>query len=77
MNEAEIFIKPAKDGLIVRDPITTRPLDAEGESKPRNKHWLRRLKDKDVVEAKRPVVKSTAKPADSATEKVTDTPGDK
>jgi hypothetical protein len=48
---SDLFIKPAP-GIIVRDPVTREPLAAEGESKPRNPHWLRRLKDGDVVEAK-------------------------
>ncbi len=47
---SDLFLKPAKPGLIVRDPITRNPLAAEGETKPRNSHWLRRLKDGDVVE---------------------------
>lgn len=41
-------IKPAP-GLTVRDPVTTQPLAAKGETKPRNSHWLRRLSDGDVV----------------------------
>ncbi len=44
----KIKIKP-NNGLIVRDPLTGKPLVAEGEEKPRNSYWLRRLRDKDVV----------------------------
>lgn len=44
----KIFIKPA-DGRQVRDPVTKEPLYAEGDSKPRNSYWLRRIKDGDVV----------------------------
>ena len=39
-----VKIKP-KQGLIVRDPITRTPLKNEGEEKPRNVYWLRRLKE--------------------------------
>ncbi|MEY0767382.1 MULTISPECIES: DUF2635 domain-containing protein [Providencia] len=43
-----LHIKPVS-GLTVRDPETYKPLAAEGEVKPRNAFWLRRLKDGDVV----------------------------
>ena len=42
-------LKP-KEGYIVRDPQSHRPLSAEGEEKPRTQYWLRRLRDGDVVE---------------------------
>lgn len=42
-------LKP-KEGYIVRDPQSHRPLKAEGEDKPRSQYWLRRLRDGDVVE---------------------------
>ncbi len=45
---ATIKIKPL-NGLIVRDPETREPLKAEGEEKPRNPYWLRRIKDQSVV----------------------------
>lgn len=51
------FIKPQK-GLTVRDPETREPLKADGEEKPRNTYWLRRLRDKDVAKMK---TKTTAK----------------
>lgn len=47
------YLKPA-DGRLVRDPVTGKHLASTGEDKPRNSYWLRRLKDGDVVEAKRP-----------------------
>lgn len=43
-----LHLKPVS-GLTVRDPETYQPLAAEGEVKPRNAFWLRRLKDGDVV----------------------------
>lgn len=49
-------IKPAKAGLLVKDPETRKPLKAAGEEKPRTAYWLRRINDKSVV-----VVKATAK----------------
>ncbi len=44
-----LHIKP-KAGLDVIDPVSFAPLAAEGESKPRNTYWLRRLRDGDVEE---------------------------
>lgn len=41
-------IKP-KEGYVVRDPQSHRPLKAEGEDKPRTQYWLRRLRDGDVT----------------------------
>jgi hypothetical protein len=36
--------------MIVRDPVTYRPLAVEGEDKPRfNQYWQRRLRDGDVL----------------------------
>jgi hypothetical protein len=40
-------IKP-KQGYIVRDPQSHRPLAEAGEEKPRTQYWLRRLRDGDV-----------------------------
>lgn len=49
----ELFIKPAP-GCLVRDPRTKAPLAADGESKPMNGFWLRRLRDGSVVKAQMP-----------------------
>ncbi|MGR6860804.1 DUF2635 domain-containing protein [Aliivibrio salmonicida] len=46
----EIKIKPKVKGVLVRDPITREPLKANGEMKPRNTYWLRRILDASVVE---------------------------
>ncbi len=45
----QLFVKPARNGLIVRDPQTGKPLSAEGEQKPDTTYWRRRLRDGDVV----------------------------
>lgn len=47
----EMKIKPNK-GLLVRDPLTRKPLLEAGEIKPRNTYWLRRIADKAVTEIK-------------------------
>lgn len=54
----DFYIKPA-DNRLVRDPVSGAPLRADGEAKPKNSYWLRRLKDGDVVVAdqKKPVKK--------------------
>lgn len=45
-----IFVKPAVDGAMVPDELTHQPLAAAGEWKPETAYWVRRLRDKDVVE---------------------------
>jgi len=40
--------------LVVRDPTTNLALGADGEWKPNNTYWKRRLRDKDVSEVKPP-----------------------
>lgn len=45
-------LKPAKPGLIVRDPKTRRPLPEEGREVNLDSFWRRRLRDGDVVEVK-------------------------
>jgi hypothetical protein len=46
-----MFLKPAKEGLIVRHPETKRPLRQEGEEVKKSSYWLRRLKEGSVIEA--------------------------
>lgn len=61
-NKVQTFkIKP-KQGVTVKDPDTLVPLKKEGEDKPRNAYWLRRVKDGDciVIEPKT-ATKRTAK----------------
>ncbi|PNH98469.1 DUF2635 domain-containing protein [Vibrio diazotrophicus] len=55
-----IKIKPL-NGLIVRDPETRKPLKEEGEEKPRNPYWLRRIKDKSVELVSNNMTKTTKK----------------
>lgn len=47
MNDV-LKIKPA-EGKAIRDPLTMQWLSRDGEEKPRNSYWLRRLADGDVV----------------------------
>lgn len=50
----KLFVKPAKEGLIVRDPNDKhREIPDSGKEVKRNAYWLRRLRDGDVVEAKK------------------------
>jgi hypothetical protein len=50
-----MFVKPARPGLIVRDPQTRIPLPEEGREVDENDmFWQRRLRDGDVVLAQAP-----------------------
>lgn len=53
-------LAPAHDDLVVRDPITRLPLPAEGEAKPLDTYWCRRLADGDVVMVTGPAPASAA-----------------
>jgi hypothetical protein len=65
---SNVFIKPAMieiagEGTVlahVRDPLSMIPLAKDGEWKPRSSYWLRRLRDKEVVEASQPSTASAA-----------------
>lgn len=54
-------LKPA-DGLVVRCPVSGQPLAADGEDKPLDTYWCRRLADGDVlrVEPESPAPARTA-----------------
>lgn len=54
----EFFIRPAVEGARLHDPITSDPLAADGETKPRNSYWLKCLTRGDVVEGAPEVPKS-------------------
>lgn len=43
-----IRIRPARPGLVIRDPFTRRPLPPEGDDVNRSTYWERRLMDGDV-----------------------------
>lgn len=45
----DLTIKP-KPGVLVKDPVTGKPLAEAGEKKPATTYWLRRLKDGDVTD---------------------------
>jgi hypothetical protein len=46
-----MFIKPARENLIVRDPSTVEPLPIEGKKVKTNLfYWQRRIMDGDVIE---------------------------
>lgn len=54
------FLLPARDSagepMLVRDPLAGwKPLDADGEWKPKTAYWNRRLRDRDVTIGKPPV----------------------
>ncbi len=50
--EGKIFVKPAKEKVLVRNPERSRHLKVEGEWVVKNVYWFRRIKDGDVVELK-------------------------
>jgi hypothetical protein len=70
-----MFVKPSRKGLIVRFPGNGKPLNEDGEHVPSNTYWARRLRDRDVVEAK-PPTKKTRTPAKQRRETVPVTPED-
>lgn len=51
-HEGKIFVVPGFEGAVVRDPKTLLKLKPEGEWKPRNSYWLRRVLFKDVMAPK-------------------------
>lgn len=52
---SNVFYKPALDAdgkpLLVRDPLTMKPLDEAGEWKTQSPFWIRRVRDKEVTDA--------------------------
>lgn len=73
----KIFIKPApvsastkrrakRELRLVRDPITLKPLSDDGEEKPADSYWLRRVRSGDVVVVeKRPAPATPTPKADT------------
>lgn len=60
MDREKIYVIPAQ-GLVVRDPATRQPLPPEGDWKPRDTYWERRLNDGDVKEVEPPAAARPAK----------------
>ena len=59
---SQIYVKPASEGLIVRQPHRHQePLPAHGAAVPKNAYWLRRLRDGDVVETTQAAMARAAK----------------
>jgi hypothetical protein len=67
VSEATHFHLKPVEGRLVRDPKTQAKLSADGERKPRNSYWIRRLRAGDVVKyepepvAKAPIVTEESK----------------
>lgn len=69
----KVFLKPAKSGVIVRDPFLDdpetgkpRPLREDGELKTNSAYWRRRIVDGDVVIAEKETVKAKQPVTNSA-----------
>jgi hypothetical protein len=45
----KVKLYPAREGLIIRDPRTMKPLAETGEEKPKSGYWLRRIREGDVT----------------------------
>lgn len=58
MTQRTMYVRPAKKGLVIRDPNSGRRLPPEGALVPRSRFWLRRLADESCTEATRPGTKS-------------------
>ena len=60
---SKLFVKPAIDDSIVRDPARGgQPLPADGAEVPNNSYWQRRINDGSVVRSTPP--KKTTKQGD-------------
>lgn len=44
-----MFVKPARKGLLVRDPLTMKHVPEKGMEVPDHPYWLRRERDGDIV----------------------------
>lgn len=60
MQPAQVYVVPKK-GLTVRDPIDRAPLPNEGDWKPRDTYWDRRINDGDVIVSEPPKAKKVTK----------------
>lgn len=59
------FIKPSDPKLKLREHPKDAPLPPDGAMRPMTAFWLRRLRDKDVVEATAPAAKGAAAATDT------------
>jgi hypothetical protein len=59
-------VKPTNPGAVIRDPLTRRPLPAEGADVPESNFWLRRLADGDVTKVDEAKPARAAAPLDNA-----------
>lgn len=50
----QVFVKPARAGLVMFDPTSRRRLPDEGMLVPRDTYWRRRLANGDAVLAPQP-----------------------
>lgn len=55
------YVKPARQGLVVRRPHNARPLPAEGDWVEWTSYWMRRMAEGSVVKATPPKAKPAAK----------------
>lgn len=76
----KLFVRPA-EGRLVRDPISLRPLPAEGDNKPKTSYWLRRIRCGDCTTGPAPKAKKAqdeatpaSKPEPKTTSKTKETP---
>ncbi|KAB1440400.1 DUF2635 domain-containing protein [Pseudodesulfovibrio senegalensis] len=60
-----MYLKP-RDGLIVRDPRTKKPLPEYGKEVPATGYWRRRLKDGDLKKTTAEAIKKGAEAAAKA-----------
>jgi len=64
VQKSKRYIKPAREGLVVRQPKNGRPLPAEGAEVDWSGYWVRLKAEGSIVEAKPPTkTKAQAKPA--------------
>jgi hypothetical protein len=60
--QEQLFLLPNPKHPLIRDPLTRQFLAAEGEFKPKNTYWLRRVKFEDVIVGEPPKPKTKVKP---------------
>lgn len=58
----QVFVKPAREGLVMFDPASRRRLPDEGMLVPYNTYWRRRLANGDAVLVPQPESKRAPQP---------------